>query len=89
VRVTPEPGLRLDGINVVSDLEISLLDALRGCKKTVNTIQGDKEIEIQPQSRHKDEVVIPHLGVNGAGNQRVILDVKYPSNVGNLIDVLA
>jgi molecular chaperone DnaJ len=38
VRVTPEPGLRLDGINVVSDLEISLLDALRGCKKTVNNL---------------------------------------------------
>lgn len=89
VRVTPEPGLRLEGTHVISNLEISLLEALQGCKKTVKTILGDKEIEIEPKSRHKDEVVIPHLGVNGVGDQKVILDVKYPSDVGSLINVLA
>jgi len=89
VRVTPESGLRLEGTHVISHLEVSLLEALQGCKKTVKTILGDKEIEIEAKSRHKDEVVIPHLGVNGVGDQKVILDVKYPSDVGSLIDILA
>lgn len=88
VKVTPEPGLRLDGSDVVSDLEISLLEALQGCKKTVKTIMGDKDIDIKPMSKNKDEVVIPRLGVNRTGNQRICLSVKYPDNINSLIDFL-
>lgn len=88
VRVDPEPGLRLEGPNVVSDLELSLIEALRGCKKTVKTIMGDKDIDIKPQSKNKDEVVIPRLGVNRTGDQKVILDVKYPKDIDRLIGFL-
>lgn len=88
VRVTPEPGLWLDGSNVVSNLEISLLDALRGCKKTVKTVSGNKEIDVKPKSKNKDEVIIPRMGVNNIGNQRVILDIKYPEDINSLIDYL-
>lgn len=88
VKVTPEKGLTLQGSDVVSSLEVPLIDALRGCTKTVKTVLGDKEITIKPQSRNRDEVVIPHLGVNRIGNHKVILDVTYPKDVGKLIDVL-
>jgi len=88
VAVTPEPGLSLDGQNVISTLTISLLDALRGCKRMVKTIHGEKEIQIKPQSRNHDEVIIPHHGVNNMGNQKVILDVEYPKNTDKLISVL-
>lgn len=88
IAVTQEPGLALDGNHVVSNIEISLLEALQGCKKIVNTILGEKEVDIKPQSKNKDEVIIPRLGVNGLGNQRVILDVIYPKDVKKLIDVL-
>jgi molecular chaperone DnaJ len=88
VTVTPEPGLSLDGANVISHLTIPLLDALRGCKRTVNTIHGEKEIKIPPQSRNCEEVIIPHCGVGNTGNQRVILDVEYPKNTEKLIGVL-
>jgi molecular chaperone DnaJ len=88
VTVTPEEGLHLEGRSVVSTLQISLLDALRGCKRTVKTIQGKKEIQIKPSSRNGDEVVIPHLGVAGAGDHRVLLDVQYPKNTDKLIGVL-
>lgn len=86
--VTPEPGLRLDGNQVVSSLEISLLEALKGCKKSVKTILGSKEVDIKPKSKNKDEVIIPRLGVNGQGDQKVILDVTYPKDVSKLIDIL-
>lgn len=88
IAVTPEPGLSIEGQSVISQLTIPLLDALRGCKCKVNTIHGEKEIQIKPQSRNRDEVIIPHCGVGGTGNQRVILDVEYPKNTDKLIGVL-
>jgi DnaJ-class molecular chaperone with C-terminal Zn finger domain len=89
IKVTPEKGLSLVGQDVVCYLEIPLLDALRGCTRTVNTILGNKEVKVDPRSRNKDEIILPNLGVNRTGNQRVILDVKYPSDVGQIINVLA
>lgn len=88
ITVTPEPGLSIEGTSVISNLTIPLLDALRGCKRKVNTIHGEKEIQVKPQSRNRDEVIIPHCGVDGTGNQRVILDVEYPKNTDKLIGVL-
>lgn len=88
IAVTPEAGLNIEGHSVVSHITIPLLDALRGCKRKVKTIHGDKEIQIKPQSRNRDEVIIPHHGVSGAGDQRVILDVQYPKNTDKLIGVL-
>jgi molecular chaperone DnaJ len=88
VAVTPEAGLDIDGTSVVSHVTIPLIDALRGCTHKVKTIHGDKEIRIKPQSRNRDEVIIPHCGVSGTGDQRVILDVQYPKNTDKLIGVL-
>lgn len=89
VQVEKEEGLRLEGTNVVSDLEITLLEALTGCQKTVKTVVGEREVNIKPQSRNKEEIVLPNLGVNRIGNQRVILDVKYPEDVSKLIKTLS
>lgn len=88
VSVSPEDGLTLDGKNVVSHLDISLLDALKGCQRMVKTIYGNKEINIKAGSRNAEEVIIPHCGVSGIGNQRVVLDVKYPQDTDKLIKAL-
>jgi molecular chaperone DnaJ len=88
VKVTPEPGLSLEGTNVITTLELSLQEALQGCKKIINTINGYQDIEVSPKTRNKDEVIIPYLGVNKTGNQRVILDVKYPEDISTLVDFL-
>lgn len=88
VHVTPEPGLSIEGEDVVSSVEMPLQEALAGCKKIVKTIDGYRDVDIKPLSRHKDEVIIPHLGVNRKGNQRVVLDVKYPTDVSKLIEIL-
>lgn len=86
--VEEDPDIKLINNEVISGLNISLLEAIRGCKKTVRTILGDKEIEVKSLSKNKDEVVIPHVGINGTGPQKVILDVKYPDNTNLLIDAL-
>lgn len=88
IHVAAEDGLNIEGTSVVCHLTIPLLDALRGCKRKVKTIHGDKEIHVKPQSRNRDEVIIPHCGVSGAGDQKVVLDVEYPKNTDKLIGVL-
>jgi len=89
LNVTAEKGLELQGNDVVMNLSISLLEALKGCQKSVKTILGNKDIKIKSKSKNKEEVVILHLGVNQQGNQRVILDIEYPENIDNLINILS
>jgi len=88
ITVIPEPGLSLNGKDVISNLTISLLNAIKGFKYTVNTIDGQKEIQVPPQSKNNEEVIIPNLGVNRVGNQKVILDVQYPKDLNKLIETL-
>lgn len=88
ITVLSGEGLSIDGKSVVLTIILPLVDALRGCTRTVKTIFGEKEIEIKPQSRNSDEVIIPNLGVAGVGDQRIILDVQYPQNTDKLIGVL-
>lgn len=80
--------LSISGMDVISDIKISLLEALQGSNKTVKTIEGEKEINISPLSKNKEEIILPSLGVNGIGAHRVILNVEYPEDVSNLINVL-
>jgi DnaJ-class molecular chaperone len=88
ITVIPEPGLSIEGVNVIFTLELTLLEALTGCHKIVNTINGYRDVEVKPQSRNKEEIIIPRLGVNKVGDQRVVLDVKYPQDIGNILAAL-
>jgi molecular chaperone DnaJ len=87
IKVTPEPGLRLEGKDVVSDLHLTLLDALRGCDTTISTIDGSKVIEVNAGIKNKEEIVLSVGGHNI--KHRVIVHVEYPANIDNLIDVLS
>lgn len=89
VDVIPEPGLMLDGGNVITNLKVSLLDAITGCTKDVKTIYETKQIAVPPQSKNRDEIHLPGCGVKEVnGVQRVILDVEYPTNVDELVKFL-
>ncbi len=88
IKVISEPGLSLSGINVMSTLDLTLLEALQGCTKRVKTINGNKEIEIKPMSRHNDQIIIPKMGVNNIGDQVVSLNVSYPKDINKIISVL-
>lgn len=88
ITVLPEEGLAIEGKSVITTLPLTLLDALKGCQRKVKTIFGDREITIPPTSRHKEEVIIPNCGVNATGDQRVILDIAYPTDPNQLIALL-
>lgn len=89
VSVISEPGLSIEGKDVVSSVNIPLLDALKGCSRQIKTIFGQQDITIPPTSKNKEEVLLPKCGVEGTGNQRVILQVEYPNDVSHLIDLLS
>jgi molecular chaperone DnaJ len=88
VNVEKIPGLRLENQDVVSMINISLLEALEGCTKSIETIDGNVDISIPQKTKNKDEVILPNLGVNRKGNHRVIINIEYPSNIDNLISYL-
>lgn len=85
ITVASEPNLSLEGTDVISTLKLFLNEAVTGCKKNINTINGHRDVDVPPKSRNKEEIIIPNLGVNGKGNQRVILDVSYPENIEEIL----
>lgn len=85
ISVSPQATLSIKGKDVICEVPISLLEAFRGCSKTISTIDGDKEIDIPKLIKNKEEVILPNLGIGRKGNQIVIINVNYPSNVDTLI----
>lgn len=88
INVLLDDQLSIDGGNVISKLDITLLEALQGSIKKVKTIDGTKEVEVKPLSKNSDEIILPKLGVNRMGNQKVILNVSYPKDIYKIIEVL-
>lgn len=86
--VIKDPELSIQEMDVISSININLLDALKGCEKKVSTVFGEKYIKIPAKSKHNEEIVLPSLGVNRIGNQRVKLHVEYPDDINKLIETL-
>lgn len=90
LKVAPYSGMTLkDKKNVHSMLTISLLEALEGITKEVETIYGNKEITIKAQSRHNEKIEIANCGVQNANGSHIIeLNVEYPTDITTLVGVL-
>jgi molecular chaperone DnaJ len=86
--ITPQDDLRLVDDDVVSNVSISLLEALEGTTKMIPTIDGKRSTIVIAGIKNKDEIVIPNLGMKRRGNQRVIVSVQYPDNVSKLIEAM-
>jgi len=90
IKVDPYKNMTLVNQDVVSELSINLLDALRGTVREVDTVYGKKTLEIKAGVKNKDEVTIPGCGVkNTKGCHRFILNVEYPSDLNKLITFLS
>lgn len=92
VKVDNHPKMKMEGKNVISTLELTLLESLEGVTKTVETVKGNYELKIPSSSRHKEEVEIKGFGVHfdakNIGNHIFRLDIKYPSNTEKIIKLL-
>jgi molecular chaperone DnaJ len=88
VNVESEKNITLKGNDVVSSIDISLLDALRGTVVQVNTIYGDMSLKIRENTRHRDEVKLSGYGLKKKGDHIFIINVIYPDNVIDLVSFL-
>ena len=88
INVLDKPGFKLENGVVKTNINISLLDALRGIKMNVETVLGEKEIIINSNTKSNDKIVIPNVGVNRIGNQEINIIVDYPKNTEKLIQFL-
>lgn len=89
ISVENKTEMVMKGKDVISHIDISLLEAFIGCNKTVATVYGDKEITIPKLTKHKDEILINNCGVkNTNGKHRVILTIVYPNDTSKIIQAL-
>jgi molecular chaperone DnaJ len=85
------PILKLDVPDVISTVQISLLEALQGCSKEVETVKGKIKLKIPPKIRNKETLRVVKYGCqtpHEVGNHIFTLDVIYPNNVNDLIETL-
>lgn len=89
INVQPnENGLILDGNDVISTVELNLLEALQGTKKNLRTIKGDKVLEFKPKIKNGDRVRVSGFGVPPNGAHIFVINITYPEDVSELISVL-
>jgi len=88
VKVIEDKNLKLDGNDVITNINITLLEAIQGCAKEIFTIDGTKDIYIPALSKNKDEILLSALGVDRKGKERVIVNVEYPKDTTKLIETL-
>ena len=91
IEVESKTNMTIAGINVISKLEISLLEALEGTEKEVDTIKGKNKLVVPKLSKNEDKVSFSGYGVIKSemiGDHIFTLNVKYPENVEDLINCL-
>lgn len=94
INVVPDPDMNLVDYDVISDIEISLLDALKGVSKPVRTVKGEMSLKIPPNIKNGNSVQVHGYGVddkNGhVGSHIFNVRVNYPENdkIEELIKVL-
>lgn len=88
IQAKPDPDMKLDNGDVISNIELTFLEALKGTKKQVRTVKGEKTLTFQPKTRNKDIVRVSGFGSPPNGAHIFIVDVKYPDNVSKIIELL-
>jgi len=66
--VNEHETFRRDGINIISDLKISYLQAILGCKLNVTTVDGPVELEIPAGTQPGTVLTLENRGVPRLGN---------------------
>jgi molecular chaperone DnaJ len=87
VAVAADERFERDGTDLLSVVSIPATEAMLGTAVTVPTLDGEREIELAAGTQPGHEEVLrgaglPRLGSRRRGNQRVVLNVVVPTNLG-------
>ncbi|MGI0492842.1 molecular chaperone DnaJ [Alkalinema pantanalense CENA528] len=66
--VNEDADFQRDGINILSEIKISYLQAILGCRLDVKTVDGDEEIGIAPGIQPGTVLTLENKGVPRLGN---------------------
>ena len=88
IAVAEDERFERDGTDLIGTVSISATEAMLGTEVTVPTLDGSEEIEVAAGTQPGHQYVLKGLGLprlNGRrrGNQRVILEVIIPTNLGD------
>jgi len=83
VRVRADPRFVREGNDIFSAVDITLTQAALGATLTVPTLDGDRELELEPGTQPGDMRVLrgqgmPVLSGAGRGDHRVLVNVRIP-----------
>jgi molecular chaperone DnaJ len=83
VTVRPDPRFVREGDDIVSTLELTMIEAALGVSKLVPTLEGDVELELKAGTQPGEIRVLrgkgmPVLQGRGRGDHRVLIDVLVP-----------
>ncbi len=88
VRVAEDERFEREGTELIGTVSIPATEAMLGTTVTVQTLDGEEEIEVEPGTQPGHQYVLkgmglPRLGSRRRGNQRVVLEVFVPTNLGD------
>ena len=85
VRVIPDKRFVREGYDILTQVNISFLNAIRGCEITVETIDGATKIKIKPGTEPESQLRLRGKGIptlesrgNRRGDHYVTIRVKIP-----------
>ncbi len=86
VRVRPDPRFVREGNDVFSQVDLTMVEAALGTTKTVETLDGSIELELDPGTQPGEVRVLrgkgmPVLQGFGRGDQRVLVNVTVPRHL--------
>jgi molecular chaperone DnaJ len=88
VSVAADGRFERQGTDLVSAVRIPATEAMLGTTVTVSTLEGEREIELDPgvQPGHEETLKgagLPRLGGRRRGDQRVVVEVVVPTNLSD------
>jgi len=66
--VNEDSEFHRDGINILSEVKISYLQAILGCRFEINTVDGLAELTIPPGTQPNTVLILENRGVPRLGN---------------------
>ena len=88
VRVAADERFEREGTDLIGVVSIPATEAMLGTTIAVPTLEGEREIELDPGTQPGHEEVLrgaglPRLGGRRRGNQRVVVEVVVPANLSD------
>jgi molecular chaperone DnaJ len=83
VHVARDPRFERDGDDILSEVELTMVQAALGATLTIPTLEGDHELEVEPGTQPGEVHVLrgrgmPSLQRSGRGDHRVLVSVSVP-----------